>query len=101
MLYHHLKKMEIRPGLYGVQCVEDIFHFILAYTLAEKDNNISTADTGHFEGFGNFVNNHYKTLDAHHNWSILIRYHSGISHTESFKNFFTLFNEFVSEYQAT
>lgn len=59
MLYKHLRQMQERPGIYNCEGVEDISKFIFGYSTAIFDNSISDNDCLHFEGFQDFVNNHY------------------------------------------
>jgi hypothetical protein len=98
MLYKHLEKMRVRPGMYGIYSVADIAMFILAYSAALHDCDIKDADCEHFGGFQDFLNKHYlfDDITSYSGWLQLLQFRS--SHgQESFDNFYQFFDEYLKE----
>jgi hypothetical protein len=85
--YQLLNKIVKRPALYGIQKVEDIFHFYMGYSISFSDRGISDEDLNDFSThFSEFIIKDYNA-PSHCNWSAAIRLYSS-SDSESVALFF-------------
>jgi hypothetical protein len=85
--YQLLGNIQKRLGLYGIQKVEDIFHYYMGYSFALLDRNISDEDLINFDAnFTKFIISDYNA-PSHCNWCTAIRLYSS-SDSESVAIFF-------------
>ena len=85
-----IKLISTRPGMYGINRVEDINFMIYGFLYASK----SEIHGNCISGFGEFVIKKYELKEDIH-WCRLIRFYS-TSDSHSLKLFRNLFEEFLS-----
>jgi hypothetical protein len=89
-----IKMLLEKPGLFGINKIEDIYYFILGYDMCITSNDLEENDYSYFkDNFRDFVNKDFDS-DQNHDWAKLIRLYSG-SDTHSIQLFTSLFNKFI------
>jgi hypothetical protein len=93
-LYGLLDAIKERPGLFRIDSVESIFHFISGYQFSIAEYQVVDDDLEHFEkGFLDWVRKSYTNAPPHADWLALILLYS-VSRSDSVTIFFSLLDKY-------
>lgn len=88
--------MEQRPGMFGIQEVNDILNFICGYQSALMEHNIIDNDELDFRDFQKYVIEYYRNNASHPNWAMLIAFYVG-NKNATITKFFELLTNYKSK----
>jgi len=83
--------MTKRPGMFGINNVEDLNLVVLGYTVATKDNTVEEL----LGAFTEFINRDFDTNNSYH-WALVLRLNSATSDHHSLKLFGDIFSKFLA-----